>query len=72
MREMRWRLLGHFGLRLACAASEIAGAYLVVRAFATSVEPFTLGIRPAVAQRNPKLCIATATTCMEFRKERES
>ncbi|HZA49650.1 MAG TPA: hypothetical protein VE549_02855, partial [Myxococcaceae bacterium] len=43
MRKMRWRLLGHFGLALACAASALAGAYLTVRAFATTVEPFALG-----------------------------
>jgi predicted phosphodiesterase len=43
MRRMRWRLLGHVGLALACAASGVAGAYLMVRAFATTVEPFTLG-----------------------------
>lgn len=40
---MRWRILGHIGLALACAASAVAGAYLTVRAFATTVEPFTLG-----------------------------
>ena len=40
---MTWRLLGYFGLALACAASALAGAYLTVRAFATTVEPFTLG-----------------------------
>jgi predicted MPP superfamily phosphohydrolase len=40
---MKWRLLGHVGLALACAASAVAGAYLTVRAFATTVEPFTLG-----------------------------
>ena len=43
MRRVRWRLLGHFGLALACAASALAGAYLTVRAFATTVEPFALG-----------------------------
>jgi predicted phosphodiesterase len=40
---MSWRLLGHFGLAFACAASAVAGAYLTVRAFATTVEPFALG-----------------------------
>lgn len=40
---MRWGRLGDFGLALVCAASALAGAYLTVRAFGTTEEPFTLG-----------------------------
>lgn len=40
---MRWRLVRVAALLLACAASALAGAYLTVRSFAATVEPFTLG-----------------------------
>lgn len=41
--DLRWRHGGYVALLLACAASALAGAYLTVRAFAATVEPFSLG-----------------------------
>jgi predicted phosphodiesterase len=43
------RLVGFVVLSLACAASALAGGYLAVRAFATTVESFTLGTVRATA-----------------------
>jgi predicted phosphodiesterase len=41
---MRWRaLLVVLALVVVCAAAALAGGYLAIRAFATTVEPFTLG-----------------------------
>jgi predicted phosphodiesterase len=40
---VRWRLVKSGALLLACAASALACAYLTVRSFAPTVEPFTLG-----------------------------
>jgi Calcineurin-like phosphoesterase superfamily domain len=41
--SLRWRHASYALMLLACVATALAGAYLTVRAFATTVEPFTLG-----------------------------
>ena len=43
MGESARRTLGFASLALACATCALAGAYLTVRAFAATTEPFTLG-----------------------------
>ncbi len=43
MQLVPWRSLSSAGLVVACASSALAGGYLVVSAFATTVEPFSLG-----------------------------
>jgi predicted phosphodiesterase len=46
---VRWRLLSTAGLALACVGSALAGGHLAVIAFATTVEPFSLGTVRATA-----------------------
>ena len=46
---MPWRFLSSVGLALVCAASGLAGGYLTVRAFAPTVERFSLGTVRATA-----------------------
>ncbi len=43
MQLVPWRSLSSAGLVVACASSALAGGYLAVSAFATTVEPFSLG-----------------------------
>jgi hypothetical protein len=41
--SLRWRHASYALMLVGCVAAAVAGAYLTVRAFATTVEPFTLG-----------------------------
>jgi hypothetical protein len=43
LRLIRWRPLGLAAMALACVGSALAGGYLAVLAFASTVEPFALG-----------------------------
>ena len=43
MDKNRWRLLSFVASALVCAGCALGGGYLTVRAFAATVEPFTLG-----------------------------
>jgi hypothetical protein len=40
---VQWRVVTAAVLALACVVSALAGGYLAIRAFGTTVEPFTLG-----------------------------
>src|SRR5687768_17363612 len=43
MDKNRWRILSFVASALVCAGGALGGGYLTVRAFAATVEPFTLG-----------------------------
>ena len=43
MDKNRWRILSFVAFALVCAGCALGGSYLTVRAFAATVEPFTLG-----------------------------